>query len=150
VSQYADFKLYWEEWGGYADRAEPFGNPSLLWILAYGENAMACKVYNTPTGSQTATDHAVWQRIPYANVAELPQLLEEISHLDDLTTLVTPPPANAKPEGIYRCVWDLTGAIGNQPFHFSINFCTPGETWTPLGQRLCNVLVGIKKKYATE
>jgi hypothetical protein len=153
MSPYTDFKLYWEEWGGYADRAEPFGNPSLLWLLAHGENAMACKVYRTIRGSHDIADHARWQRVPYADIAALPGLLEELGALDalcslqDMSTLVASNPEGEYPEGIYRCEWDLTGTIGSRPFHFSVNYCTPGETWTPLGRRLCNALFGVKSQF---
>jgi hypothetical protein len=147
MSPYTDFKLYWEEWGGYANRAEPFGNPSLLWLFASGENAAACKVYRTIHGSQDVADHARWQRFSYTDIAALPALLEELGSLEDISTLVVSNPLGAYPEGVYRCVWDLTGTIGNCPFHISINYCTPGEIWTPLGQRLCRVLFDVKKQF---
>jgi hypothetical protein len=141
MSHYTDFKLYWEEWGGYPDREYAFGNPSLFWIIAQGEDAVACKVFRTSTGSQTLEDHAEWARIPYELVAPLPALLEEIGVFGALKPLLI-----SNPEGDYRFVRDFTGVIGDRPFHFSLNFCSGpiNAEYTPLGKRLNEILYAIK------
>lgn len=141
MSHYTDFKLYWEEWGGYPDREYAFGNPSLFWIIARGDAAGACKVFRTATGSMTSEDHAEWARIPYELVAPLPALLEEIGVFD-----VPKPLVISNPKGFYRCVWDFTGVIGDRPFHFSINFCSGpiSEEYTPLGRRLNEILFALR------
>jgi hypothetical protein len=141
MSHYTDFKLYWEEWGGYPDREYAFGNPSLFWIIAQGESAVACKVFRTPTGSMTSEDHAEWARIPYELFAPLPALLEEINVFENPQPLVL-----SNPAGIYRCVWDFTGVVGDRPFHFAINFCIGpvSEEWTPLGRRIKEILFALR------
>jgi hypothetical protein len=141
MSHYTDFKLYWEEWGGYPDREQAFGNPRLLWIIAQGEGAASCKVFRTSTGSMTSEDHAQWTRIRYELVAPLPPLLEEIGVFENPQPLVL-----SNPAGDYRCVWDFTGVIGDRPFHFSTNFCSgpQSEEWTPLGRRLHEILFALR------
>jgi hypothetical protein len=141
MAHYTDFKLYWEEWGGYPDREHAFGNPRLFWIIAQGESAAACNVFRTSTGSMTSADHAEWARIPYELFTPLPALLEEINVFDNPQTLVL-----SNPAGDYRCVWDFTGVVGDRPFHFAINFCSGpvSEEWTPLGRQFRENLFALR------
>jgi hypothetical protein len=143
MAHYTDFKLYWEQWGGYPDRAESFGNPSLLWILSQGENVGGCKVYRTTQGSQDVTDHAVWRHLSATDIEALKCLIQQCSTYDG--ELVA-----SNPDGDYRVVWDFTGTIGIEPYHFSINYCSPGENWTSPGKRLKDFLYDLNKKFGDE
>jgi hypothetical protein len=143
MSHYTDFKLYWEQWGGYPAEAKSFGNPSLLWILSKGENLGGCKVYRTIQGSQDITDHAVWRQLANVDIEALKCLIQECIRYDGELVV-------SNPDGDYRFVDDITGVIGNQPFHFSINYCCPGESWTSLGKRLRNILFSMQNKFDDE
>jgi hypothetical protein len=65
MGRYADFTLYWESWGGYPDREEPFGLPQLTWFVASAGSAARCvaSALFRPT-SQVTVDGISTNRAP--------------------------------------------------------------------------------------
>jgi hypothetical protein len=144
MSHYTDFKLYWEQWGGYPDRSYPFGNPNLVWIVATTDSAARCLVHQESRGAMTVEWKANWEQIPYALVAQLIPLLDEAcafsnTPLSDERALVQP-----SADGDYLCVEDVTGVLGDRPFHLSIKYLVPGSVWSPLGERLRSALIAMR------
>lgn len=137
VSRYTDFTLYWETWGGYPTRKEPFGLPNLTWFVATADGAMGCRVRAQPKDSMTVTWSAEWQPLPRELLDPLPGLLEEAGAFGQAAALV----ANSAAEGDYLEVWELSGALRDRPFHLTVHHTIPGE-WPPLslGRRLSNCL----------
>ncbi len=132
---FTDFKLYWETWGGYADRDAPFGAPGLVWILASRTEAARCSVTASPKSASEVLWSAQWTPVPQALIEPLPPLLEQIGAFGQLQPLVS-----GSAEGPYFSLWDLTGVLHGRAFHFSLRFTCPGEQWTPLGRRLADAL----------
>lgn len=139
MSRFTDFKLYWEDWGGYPDRDYPFGNPTLTWLIASKQSAARCIVRSEAEGAMSVNWHASWENVPLALAEPLPALLQDIGAFGAPQPLVEDP-ADAD----YLSVWDLTGAVGTRAFHMSIKFGCPGETWLPLGRRLRDALMELR------
>jgi hypothetical protein len=139
MSRFSDFKLYWEDWGGYPDRDYPFGNPTLMWLIASKDAAARCMVRSDAKGAMDVSWSARWESIPYTLVEPLPALLDEIGAFGAAQPLV-----QDAPDGDYLSVWDLTGVVGERPFHLSVKFSCPGEIWSPLGHRLRDALMELR------
>jgi len=139
MSRFTEFRLYWEDWGGYPDRDYPFGNPTLTWLIASKEAAARCVVRPDAKGAMDVSWSASWESIPYTLVEPLPALLEEIGAFGAPQPLV-----EDAADGDYLSVWDLTGAVGDRAFHLSVKFSCPGEIWSLLGHRLRDALIELR------
>src|SRR5271154_6634430 len=78
MSRFTDLKLYWEDWGGYPDRDYPFGNPTLMWLIASKQAAARCVVRSEAQGAMTVNWSASWENISPTLVEPLPALLHDI------------------------------------------------------------------------
>ena len=141
MSRFTDLKLYWEDWGGYPDRDYPFGNPTLMWLIASKQSAARCIVRSETAAAMVVNWSASWENIPSALVEPLPALLHDIGAFGTPQPLV-----EDRPDADYLSVWDLTGAVGDHAFHISIKFGCPGECWLPLGRRLRDALMELRVK----
>jgi len=141
MSRFTYLKLYWEDWGGYPDRDYPFGNPTLMWLIASKETAARCVVRSDVKGSMDVSWSANWEKIPYILIEPMPALLEDIGAFGAPQPLV-----EDAPDGDYLSVWDLTGVVGERAFHRTIKFSCPGEIWSPLGHRLRDSLMELRIK----
>jgi hypothetical protein len=139
MGRYTEFTLYWETWGGYPDRAEPFGLPQLTWFVASADSAARCVVRSQPEGSMGVTWSAEWQQLPRELLAPVPGLLEEAGAFGEPAPLVV-----GDAPGDYLVVWELTGALRDRPFRLSVQHKQPGCQWTPLGQRLSDSLHSLQ------
>jgi hypothetical protein len=139
MDRYSDFTLYWEDWGGYADREEPFGLPWLVWVVASADRAARCEVAQRSVSAGEVTWSAGWQRIPRDLVDPLPRLLDEAGAFGNPQPLV-----DDAAHAPYVSVWQLTGVARGRPFHLRLRFTTPGERWTPLGRRLADALHALR------
>ena len=135
IQRYPAFTLYWEAWGGYADRDEPFGLPRLVWVVASAGRAARCVVAQRPVSASEVTWSTAWRRIPRDLVEPLPVLLEQAGAFGHPLPLV-----DDGDDSPYVRVWQLTGVSGDRPFHLRLQFTTPDERWTPLGRRLADAL----------
>ena len=139
MAHYTDFKLYWEDWGGYPDRSCPFGEPTLMWVIATKDRTARCIVDRAHRGAMDVTWNAKWKGIPYSLVEPLPNLLEEAGVFTESKPLV-----EDAADGDYLAVWDLTGIVRARAFHISLKFTCPGERWTPLGQKVEAALYALR------
>ncbi len=135
MGHFTDFKLYWEVWGGYPDRSHPFGNPELLWVIASENSAVRCRVFPEAKGAMTIDWNVKWEKIALDVVGQIKNILEEIGAYDKLQPVVT-----NTVEGDYLMVWDITGVEGSRAFSISLKWTTPGEQWTPLGERFREIM----------
>jgi hypothetical protein len=137
VGRYTDFTLYWEKWGGYPERKEPFGLPTLTWFIATADRAMRCLVRSQPKDATTVTWSAEWQQLPRKLLDPVPGLLEEAGAFGEPAPLLVEDTA----EGAYLEVWELTGALHDRPFRLAVHRTEFGH-WPPLtlGRRLSDSL----------
>jgi hypothetical protein len=138
MGRFVDCRLYWEEYGSYPDRDQPFGLPSLVWVIAK-DKAARCRVSAEPKSASEVLWSADWKQVPYATVQGLKDMLEEVGAFGELKPLVE----NGR-GGDYLVVWDITGVVGDRAFHFSVEFTAPGERWTPIGERFRQVLAALR------
>jgi len=139
MAHFTEFKLYWEIWGGYPDQDYPFGNPTLVWVIASKDSAVRCLVDGEPRGPMEISWSADWKDIQFSLTEPLPVLLEEAGAFSIPKQLV-----QGAPDGDYLEVWDLTGIFRDRPFGLSLKFTWPGEQWSPLGQRLRSALMALR------
>jgi hypothetical protein len=144
MSHYTEFKLYWEQWGGYPDRTYPFGNPNLVWVIATKDSAARCLVRQESRGAMDVQGKADWERIPYTLVEQLIPLLHEAGVFSAAPHIGMDALVQPAANGDYLCVEDLTGVLDNRPFHLSLKYSAPGGEWSPLGERLRTVLIALR------
>jgi hypothetical protein len=137
MSRYTDFKLFWETYGGYPDRA--FQSPDLIWIVGSGASAARCKVERVRNHLGPRTFTAVWETIPYEPVEAFKVMLDEIGAFDQLKPLVT-----VRDSSPYMTVWDFEGLVGERAFHFSLEWFDALPPSTPLGQRFFEALYALR------
>jgi len=138
MSRFVDFRFYWEEYGSYPERDSPFGLPRLIWVVAK-DKAVRCQVSANPKTATEVAWSADWKPVPCEAVQRLKDALEETGAFGEVKPLV-----ENGPPGDYLVVWDITGAIGDRAFHFSVEFTTPGERWTPIGERFQRALAALR------
>lgn len=139
MGRYTEFTLYWESWGGYPDRAEPFGLPQLTWFVASAGNAARCVVRSQPEGPTRVTWSAQWEPLPRELLDPVPGLLEEAGAFGEPAPLVRDNAA-----GDYLVVWELSGVLRDRPFRLTVQHKQPGCRWTPIGQRLSDSLRALQ------
>jgi hypothetical protein len=141
MAHFTDLKLYWEDWSGYPERSNPFGEPTLTWILATRDAAARCLISAEAKGAMDVTWKAGWTKLPFRLVEPLPALLEDVGAFGSQRPLIAD-----GPDGAYLTVWDLTGVVLDRTFHLSLKFTRPGERWTPLGERLRTALIALREE----
>lgn len=134
MGRYTNFSLYWESWGGYADREAAFGFPTLVCVVASAENAAVCTVITDPKRLPDIGWSADWRRVPLEDVAHLRALLEEVAQA---------PVVTGAEGGDYLSVENLTGALHGHPFHVTFQYTMAAEL-TPLGRRLMTALAELR------
>jgi hypothetical protein len=144
VGRYTEFTLYWEQWGGYANRETPFGLPRLAWFIASPEGAMRCLVAAQHKGPMDRTWGADWQQIPGRLLGPIPGLLEEAGAFGQFAPLLkggTEDDATIE----YLVVDELTGAVRDRPFRLVVHTIVPSFSWPShsLGERLSGCLAGL-------
>lgn len=139
MGRYTEFTLYWESWGGYPDREEPFGLPQLTWFVASAGSAARCVVRSQPEGPARVTWSAQWQQLPRELLDPVPGLLEAAGAFGEPVPLVEDNAA-----GDYLVVWELTGALRDRPFRLAVQHKQPGCQWTAVGQRLADSLRSLQ------
>jgi hypothetical protein len=130
VGRYTDFSLYWEHWGGYDDRREPFQNPELVRVLASSEVASITRLYQPNSGEITAQA----RRLDRALVTAVQGLLTEIGVPGEPAALLTD-----RGHGSYAIVDTLTGVLDGAAYQLELDR-TEGAGYTPLGVRLVQAL----------
>jgi hypothetical protein len=138
MGRFTDFRFYWEEYGSYPDRNYPFGLPSLVWIVAK-DKAVRCRVCSESKSASEVLWTAAWKQIPYESVQRLKDILEEVGAFGELQPLV-----QNRHGGVYLVLWDITAVVGDHTCHFSVEFTTPGERWTPIGKRFQEVMAALR------
>jgi len=132
MGRYADFSLYWEHWGGYADRPEPFQEPELVRVLASPTIAMVTRVWQVRGGGPAVETYG----LPQEFVASWRELLAAVEASGPLVT--------EQGDGAYVTVDTLSGVDEGRPFHLELVSTESNSAWTPLGERVRDALVALR------
>jgi hypothetical protein len=138
MGRFVDFHFYWEEYSSYPDSDSPYGLPSLLWVIAK-DHAACCQVCAAPKSASQAVWSATWRQVSGKLVRRLNDILEEVGAFGDLTPLVQSPE-----RGDSLTVWEITGAIKDRSFRFSVEFTSPGERWSAIGEEFRAILAALR------
>jgi hypothetical protein len=79
-----------------------------------------------------------WRPVDRAVIDPLPALLDEVGAFGMPAHLV-----DDAVDGDYQVVWEVTGVVGDRPYHLGLSFTCPGEHWTPLGRRFKEALFAL-------
>ncbi len=82
--------------------------------------------------------------MPAETFSELRQLLSQIGAFGELKPLL-----KADGEGPYLVSWEFTGTDAGRSFHFDLEWKTPGEVWTPDGERFCKLIYSLGRPDAS-
>jgi ketosteroid isomerase-like protein len=133
MGRYTDFSLYWEHWGGYADRPEPFQEPELVRVLASPAIALVTRVWQVRGSGPAAETFG----LPQEFVASWRELLAEIEASDPLVT--------EQGDGAYVTAETLSGVSDGKPFHVELVSTESNSVWTPLGERVRDALSALRE-----
>ena len=133
--RYTDFSLLWTNFGGYADREEPFGVPTTVCMISKGDRACCLKNWRESVTANEVRNLAAWQEVSTEMLRELRDALSTIGVFDEIQPLI-----ETDGDGPYFVSWEFTGADAGRPFHFCVEWTTPGEVWTPQGEHFRNVI----------
>lgn len=135
MARYTTFSLYWEHWGGYEDRREPFQNPELVRVLASPEVASVTRVYLANSGEAKAEA----RRLDRLMVVTWERLLAEIGEAGEPAALLTD-----RGRGTYAVVDTLTFALDGVGRQVELDR-TDDARYTPLGTRLVQAMSELGK-----
>lgn len=141
MGRYTDFSLLWTSFGGYANREEAFGLPSIVCVIAKEGRACRFHTWREPVSASDVRDLATWHDVPAETFGELRRLLDDIGAFGDLKPLL-----KSDGESPYFVSWEFTGTDAGRPFHFCLEWKAPGEVWTTDGERFRKVINSLGRR----